>query len=785
MTVPSENYRSGPYNGNGSTTNFGFNFRVLNASHIRVIRTVSGVETTLALGPDYSVNGVGADQGGEIVMSVAPVSGSTITIVRDVPFVQETDLVNQGPYYAETIEGALDLGVMRDQQLAERMSRAIMVPVSSEDYDPDELVNEVLAVKSNLAASNAALSATEEARDEAVAAAAGVSLPLVTSGSAGKMLRVLPDESGYELVRINDASANTVNLLSVLSDAEIDDVLTGTNAIDITAKVQSLIASAPDGSIVDMTMLTGEVTFSSDIFNGLHTKPVTIKTGRVTIAMDFNGKNFKIPSFCTWEANGTRIKPTTTIDSIMGENTPGAALVETYFGGSGRTGGGSGTTYTVSDATGIHVGTRIAIFGTQTDFYFQFTLGSSIDENDTTIPVVGDGTSVADSITPGIITLRLSGTEFVRGLFTAGALDTTYPGGGRGQFGGTPTSHSNGAPVLLMQSKVHTVTAVNGNVLTLDTSIGVGHSPGTSQFRFGSVGSRLIGKIEIDGEYDRAEEPTNVWSCLGSTLSNDFKAAGGITLRRAPTGGYFMIGTKDVRLDIDLIERCGRPATGLGGDGWLFGKNHGSNVHVHTARDGAAACLIDNKSSGINLFGLEQPNEDFFVSYDYVHSHQVGIDVTGSHHGYARIGYSDCSDSHAGVFNGLPQQWAAIDPTGVTIEIAAMKAHKAPTGNSLAGNTVILAGKTGRVIDADLVLESGQSAPADSDTVVTFSATGAKVGDKVKIDMPSVAPLPAGVLLQHAYVLSENNVRLVFKNVTGIGQTIPAQTFKARIEGPW
>lgn len=152
---------------------------------------------------------------------------------------------------------------------------------------------------------------------------------------------------------------------------------------------------------------------------------------------------------------------------------------------------------------------------------------------------------------------------------------------------------------------------------------------------------------------------------------------------------------------------------------------------------------------------------------------------------YARIGFSDCSDSHAGIFNGLPQQWAAIDPTGVTIEIAAMKAHKAPTGDSLAGNTVILGGKTGRMIDADLVLGSGQSAPGNTDTLITFTATGAKVGDKVKIDMPYAVPLPAGVLLQHAYVESTNNVRLVFKNVTGTGQTIPAQTFKARIEGPW
>src|SRR5690606_38156541 len=46
-----------------------------------------------------------------------------------VPFTQETDLQNQGPYYAETVEDALDLATMRDQQINDNFYRTLKVPI--------------------------------------------------------------------------------------------------------------------------------------------------------------------------------------------------------------------------------------------------------------------------------------------------------------------------------------------------------------------------------------------------------------------------------------------------------------------------------------------------------------------------------------------------------------------------------------------------------------------------------------------------------------------------------
>lgn len=137
MTVPSETNRSGPYSGNGSTTVFGYGFRIVNENHLKVIKTAGGVDTVLTVDVDYEVADVGEAGGGQIALVTPPAVGETITILRNVPFTQETDLENQGAYYAETVEDALDVAAMRDQQLSEELSRAFRIPASVDGVDPE------------------------------------------------------------------------------------------------------------------------------------------------------------------------------------------------------------------------------------------------------------------------------------------------------------------------------------------------------------------------------------------------------------------------------------------------------------------------------------------------------------------------------------------------------------------------------------------------------------------------------------------------------------------------
>lgn len=134
MTIASAVNRSGPYNGNGVTTVFPYEFKIEKEAHVQVISaTAENVETVLELTADYTVNGVGDEGGGEIVLTSPLASGLTLTMLLNVPFTQETDLENQGAYYAETVEAALDLAAQRDLQLLEKMGRAVLLPASSDD----------------------------------------------------------------------------------------------------------------------------------------------------------------------------------------------------------------------------------------------------------------------------------------------------------------------------------------------------------------------------------------------------------------------------------------------------------------------------------------------------------------------------------------------------------------------------------------------------------------------------------------------------------------------------
>lgn len=132
MTIASAVAKSGPYAGNGSQTVFAYTFKVFAASELQVVlRSAGGIETVQSLTTHYTVSGVGNDGGGNVTMVTAPPSGTTLTIVRNVPFVQLTDLRNQGGFYPEVHERVFDRLTQQTQQLKEGVDSALRLPVST------------------------------------------------------------------------------------------------------------------------------------------------------------------------------------------------------------------------------------------------------------------------------------------------------------------------------------------------------------------------------------------------------------------------------------------------------------------------------------------------------------------------------------------------------------------------------------------------------------------------------------------------------------------------------
>ena len=124
------------YSGNGILTTFTYTFRILEDDDLYVsVVDAAGTETILSLDVDYTVTGAGDDSGGTVVLSSGTLcpTGSTLTIMRNMDLLQETDYVDGDAFSAESFEDAADKSIMIVQQLDERLDRSVCAPKFSND----------------------------------------------------------------------------------------------------------------------------------------------------------------------------------------------------------------------------------------------------------------------------------------------------------------------------------------------------------------------------------------------------------------------------------------------------------------------------------------------------------------------------------------------------------------------------------------------------------------------------------------------------------------------------
>ncbi|MDZ7451633.1 hypothetical protein U5E79_13330, partial [Escherichia coli] len=128
MTVSTE-VDHNEYIGNGVTTTFPYTFRIFQSSDL-VVQVVDLNEniTELILDTDYIVTGAGGYNGGNVILSKALANGYQISISRELPVTQETDLRNQGKFFAEVHEDAFDKLTMLIQQVRSWFTLALRKP---------------------------------------------------------------------------------------------------------------------------------------------------------------------------------------------------------------------------------------------------------------------------------------------------------------------------------------------------------------------------------------------------------------------------------------------------------------------------------------------------------------------------------------------------------------------------------------------------------------------------------------------------------------------------------
>ena len=125
MTVPS-NIAKTQHSGNGTAVAFSTGFVFQNNAEVRVVLTsATGIDQPWTEGVEYTLTGAGTNMPGTVTAATAPASGTTLTILRDMPFTQTLDAGMLETLAASELEDTLDGIVMCLTQLKEKVDRAI------------------------------------------------------------------------------------------------------------------------------------------------------------------------------------------------------------------------------------------------------------------------------------------------------------------------------------------------------------------------------------------------------------------------------------------------------------------------------------------------------------------------------------------------------------------------------------------------------------------------------------------------------------------------------------
>ncbi|MCA8239847.1 hypothetical protein [Burkholderia sp. AU32262] len=130
MTVPVQNPIVS-YVGNGITTEFAFDFKILNSADLKVMK--NGFPQFV--GTHFSINGIGEETGGSVVFNVAPLVGDKLIIYRTVARRRDVDYQDNGDLLADTVNADFDRIWMALQDGGSNQARAIQYPVT--EYTTD------------------------------------------------------------------------------------------------------------------------------------------------------------------------------------------------------------------------------------------------------------------------------------------------------------------------------------------------------------------------------------------------------------------------------------------------------------------------------------------------------------------------------------------------------------------------------------------------------------------------------------------------------------------------
>lgn len=304
--------------GNGATPTFSYNFLIPEASDAVIIYTdASGNQTTLSL-TQYTITGLGNASGGTVTYPIGgppPIaSGTTLTIARILPLVQETSISNQGAFYPQAVESALDYEMMVSQQIENTAQHALVTPI----VDPAvplplppaaQRANQILGFDGSgnpiAAQPSSALVSTamQPVVDSATLALARTAMGLGTAATENIGTVIVDDGAGNLTIGTDQvtplmlksefatlASATTTNLGSVVPN---NINITGTNTI--TSFGSSAATTAPLYFLTFAASLT--LTYNATVMQIPGAASITTSAGSSAVVQYLGGGNWRMLAY--------------------------------------------------------------------------------------------------------------------------------------------------------------------------------------------------------------------------------------------------------------------------------------------------------------------------------------------------------------------------------------------------------------------------------------------------------------------------------------------------------
>ena len=225
MSVGETSRRAGPYTSDGTTTQYTFAFRVFNATEVSVYKSesdaIDAADIELTSGVDFSVS-LNTDQetspGGTITLTQPLPAGLRVSILSNVAPTQTVTITNYDGMQPSILNNIHDKAIILIQQLQERLTRTLVIPVSSSEDSATLLARLLRAQNDAQTGANEAKGYRDEAegfRDDAQEILESVQ----SYGEAAEVLEPIADEitAVAEIANETEAVGTDINSVKIVA----------------------------------------------------------------------------------------------------------------------------------------------------------------------------------------------------------------------------------------------------------------------------------------------------------------------------------------------------------------------------------------------------------------------------------------------------------------------------------------------------------------------------------------------------------------------------------------